>query len=79
MKTSFPKKIFLPQAEKNRCYRRASLFSDLNAPAKMIKCYIRDANTFLGYHTLFIEDTKTIKGIELTRFAVFEVLGLPHL
>ena len=79
MKTFFPKKIYLLQAEENRCYTRASLFSDLNAPAKMIKCYIRDINTFFGYHTLFIKDTKTIKVIELTRFAVFEVLGLPHL
>ena len=57
-------------------------FLILNLLGKMITCYLRDINKFLRYLTLCKSILKcgfVTKGIELTRFVVFEILGVPQL
>ena len=57
-------------------------FRILNSPGKMMTCYLRDINKFLRYRTLCKSILKCgfpTKGIELTRFVLFEILGVPQL
>ena len=57
-------------------------FRILNSPGKMMTCYLRDINKFLRYRTLCKSILKCgfpTKGIELTRFILFEILELPQL
>ena len=52
-------------------------FRILNSLGKMMTCYLRDINKFLRYRTLCKSILKygfPTKGIELTRFALFEIL-----
>ena len=57
-------------------------FGILNSARKMMTCYPRDINKFLRQGLLCKSILKyrfPTKGIELTRFVLFEVLGIPHL
>ena len=57
-------------------------FRILNSPGKMMTCYLRDINKFLRYRTLCKSILKCgfpTKGIELTRFLLFEILEVPQL
>ena len=57
-------------------------FRILNSPGKMMTCYLRDINKFLRYRTLCKSILKCgfpTKGIELTQFVLFEILGVPQL
>ena len=57
-------------------------FRILNSPGKMMTCYLRDINKFLRYRTLCKSILKCgfpTKGMELTRFELFGVLGVPQL
>ena len=57
-------------------------FRILNSLGKMMTCYLRDINKFLRYRTLCKSILKCgfpTKGIELTRFVLFEILGVPQL
>ena len=57
-------------------------FRILNPPGKMMTCCLRDINKFLRYRTLCKSILKCgfpTKGIELTRFVLFEILGVPQL
>ena len=57
-------------------------FRILNSLGKMMTCYLRDINKFLRYRTLCKSILKCgfpTKGIELTRFVLFEILELPQL
>ena len=57
-------------------------FQILNSLGKMMTCYLRDINKFLRYRTLCKSILKCgfpTKGIELTRFVLFEILGVPQL
>ena len=54
----------------------------LNSLGKMMTCYLRDINKFLRYRTLCKSILKCgfpTKGIELTQFVLFEILGVPQL
>ena len=54
----------------------------LNSPGKMMTCYLRDINKFLRYRTLCKSILKyrfPTKGIKLTQFVLFEVIGVPQL
>ena len=54
----------------------------LNLPRKMMTCYLRDINKFLRCRTMCKSILKwgfPTKGIELTQFLLFEVLGVPQL
>ena len=54
----------------------------LNSLGKMMTCYLRDINKFLRHRTLCKSTPKcgfSTKGIELTRFVLFEILGLLQL
>ena len=56
-------------------------FQILNQPGRIITCYFRDINKFLRYRTLCRNILKCrfqTKGIELTPFVTFEVVGLDH-
>ena len=49
---------------------------------KLMTCYLRDINKFLRYDTLCKSILKCgilTKSIELTRFVLFEILGVPQL
>ena len=53
-----------------------------NSLRKMMTCYVREVNKFSRYHTLCKSILKSgfpTKGIELTRFVLFRILGLPQL
>ena len=57
-------------------------FRILNSLGKIMTCYLRDINKFLRYRTLCKSILKCgfpTKGIELTRFVLFEILGVPQL
>ena len=57
-------------------------FRILNSLEKMTTCYLRDINKFLRYRTLCKSILKCgflTRGIELTRFALFQILGVPQL
>ena len=57
-------------------------FRILNSLEKMMTCYLRDINKFLRSGTLCKSIPKCrfpTKGIELTWFVLFEILGLPQL
>ena len=57
-------------------------FRILNSLGKMMTCYLRDINKFLKYRTLYKSILKCgfpTKGIKLTRFVLFEILGVPQL
>ena len=57
-------------------------FRILNSPGKMMICYLRDINKFLRHRTLSKSILKCrfpTKGIKLTRFVLFEILGVPQL
>ena len=63
-------------------YRRASLVSDFKLIQENDDRNLRDANQFLRYRTLCTNILKCgfpIKGIKLTRFVLFVVLGVPQL
>ena len=54
----------------------------LHSLGKMMSCYLRDINKYLRYRTLcksIIKCGFPTKGIELTRFVLFEILELPQL
>ena len=57
-------------------------FRIINSPGKMTTCYLRDINKILRYRTLcrsILRCGFPTKGIELTWFILFEVLGVPLL
>ena len=57
-------------------------FRILNSPGKMVTCYLQDIKKFLRYRTLCKSILKygfPTKGIELTRFILFEALGVPQI
>ena len=57
-------------------------FRILKSPGIMMTCYLRDINKFLMDRTLCKSRLKcgfSTKSIELTRFVLFEVLGVPQL
>ena len=52
------------------------------SPGKMMTCYLQDTDTFLRYRTLCTRILKCgipTRGIKLTGFVLFEVLGEPQL
>ena len=77
------RKSYLSKTEENGClWTRVLSFGDLNSPGKMMTCYLRDINKFLRYCTLRKSILKCgfpTKGIKLTQFVLFEVLGVPQL
>ena len=47
----------------------------------MMTCYLQDKNKLLKYRTLCNSILKCgflTKGVELTWFVIFEILGVPH-
>ena len=57
-------------------------FRILKSLGKMMTCYLRGIYKFLRYRTLWKSILKCgfpTKGIELTRFVLFEILGVPQL
>ena len=60
VKFLFPeKKMYFPD-RKHAYYGRTSLLSGLNAPVKMMTCYLWGRNKFLRYYNLFIKPTKML-------------------
>ena len=53
------KKMYFPD-RKHAYYGRTSLLSGLNAPVKMMTCYLWGRNKFLRYYNLFIKPTKML-------------------
>ena len=63
-------------------WTRVLSFEILNSPEKMMICYLQDIHNFLRYRTLRKSILKCgfpIKGIELTRLVLLEVLGVRQL
>ena len=82
----FLRKSCLSQTEENCClwtYGRASLVSDFNSSGKMRTCYLWDIyKFFLRYCALRKSVLKCgfpTNGIKLTRFVLFEAIGVPQL
>ena len=73
--------IFRKQ-KRTAVYGSASLVSDYKLTQENdYLCYLRDINKFLRYRTLCKNILKCgfpTKGIKLTRFMLFEVLGVPQ-
>ena len=81
VKCLFPKIISFAGRRQRLLIDARPKFGVLNSPRKMMTCYLRDTNKFLRCHTLCTSILKCEfprKGIKLTRFVLFEVLGVPQ-
>ena len=77
----FPKIISFARRRERLLMDTRPWFRILNSPGKMMTCYLWDTSKFLRYHTLCTSMLKCgfpTKGIKLTQFVLFEVLGGPN-
>ena len=82
VKFLFSENHIFHKQKKSTVYGRASLVSDFKLTGKMMTCYFRGMNKFLRYRTQCKSILKCgfpAKGMKLTTFILFEVLGVPQL